>query len=110
MSTLDYNNVSITFKPATARNRLRLTDLRQMVGYWSMPDGEDKNLLDIALTMLYLVDTVNGDMGFPIPCNGDATKETVIAFSDGFWNAHEDLYVLWANQLYAVRQSDTARP
>lgn len=110
MTTLEYNGATITFKPATARNRLRLTDLRNIVGYWTMPDSDDKSLLDTALTMLYLVESVNGDLGFPVPCNGDATKESLMAFNDGFWESHENLYVTWANKLYEVRTATQSDP
>lgn len=104
MTTFEYEGVTITLKRPTMKARLRLTDLRQMIGYWDMPEGEQKQYVDMALNLLYLVDSVDGDLGFPVPCNGNATPETVHGFIDNILDAHENLYLRWANALYSARQ------
>ena len=104
MQTFTYEGVTITLKSASMRNRLRLTLLRDLAGYWTTEDAIYQVEMDQALNLLYLVDSVDGDLGFPIPCNGDANADDVRAFVDGILDAPEDLYLLWANAIYKTRQ------
>ncbi len=104
MTAFTYKDATVTFKPANGRNRMILSDLRTMAGYWDM-EGDERDEAETALNFLYLVDSVQGDLGFPVPVNGDANPETVTAFIAGIMGAHENLYVRWSNALYETRQA-----
>ena len=104
MTVFSYEGVTITLKPATMRNRLPLSILRELAGYWDIENAQQQLEVDQTLNLLYLVEKVDGDLGFPVPCNGDATEETVKAFVDAMLDAPEDLYLLWANAVHKSRQ------
>ena len=105
MTAFEYNGTTITLRSATMRARLRLSDLRTLSGYWDMPSGIDRSDTDVALNMLYLVESVDGDVGFDIPYNGDATPETVKRFVDNILDSPEDLYLKWNTAVWNVRQA-----
>lgn len=105
MVTFEYEGVKITLKPATARARMRLNQLRRTYpDYFQLPDDEQA-LVDEVLHLLYLVDSVDGDPGFTVPLNGNTTPSALKACVDGIFESPEQLYVNWVLAVHQARHT-----
>ena len=110
MTAFEYEGVKITLKPANGLNRIWLNRLRNLYpGYFDLPTDE-QGYVEEMLHLLYLVDSVTGELGFPIPTNGTSTPDTVEAFVDGMFRADEELYVKWKVALHDNRKSMKSDP
>jgi hypothetical protein len=110
MLTFEYEGVKITLKSANARTRMWLNQIRRMYpGYFDLSEDE-LYYVEEALNCLYLVDQVDGDLGFEVPMNGNTSPTTVKAFVEGFFSADESLYILWANHVRQSRQATNSDP
>lgn len=111
MTSFEHNGVVITLKTPTMRTRLVLSDLRTMAGYWDMEKSRDRDDTEVALNLLYLVESVQGDLGFVVPMNGNTTPETVKTFIDALLNyPGEELYLKWNSAVWDTRRTVTNDP
>lgn len=110
MVAFEYEGVTITLKQANGLNRMWLNRLRNTYpGYFELPSDE-QYYVDEVLNLLYLVDSVEGDLGFPVPTNGNTTAETLKVFVDNMFRSDEQLYVNWKIALYNTRQAIKSDP
>lgn len=110
MLTFEYGGVKITLKPANGLNRMWKSELYAIYPNYFGLDEDMQVYVEKALDLLYLVDKVDGDLGFPVPTKGNATTQSVKAFVDGIFNANEQLYVLWLNAVYKNRNNGNSDP
>lgn len=110
MITFEYEGAKITLKSATAKARMRLNQLRRMYpGYFDLTD-EEHAYIDEMLNLLYLVDSVDGDLGFEIPLNGNTTPSNLKACVDHMLASDESLYIRWLTALHQARQAIKTDP
>jgi len=102
MSIFSYEGVTITLKNPTGRDRMKLAQLRRLIDYWSIEDVDERLAVNECLHLLYLVDHVEGAFDFPIPYK-NPTADSLKAFIDGVFQAHENLYVEWVDALNKAR-------
>lgn len=103
MSKFTWGDGDVYIALPTGRTRTYYFYLKSLMGVYDMPTGFDRESYEQALYLLSRTERVDGNIGFAVPMQTDATESSLKAFCDNLLDADETLFLLWNSAVINTR-------